>query len=384
MPIRVLLMSGSMEGGGSERQTALLLRHLDRRQFAPELFLRYRRGELLAELPDDVPVHAFDDPPRRMSVNWPGRWHGRIVRYVRDLIAQRKIDVVYDRTFHMTLVAGPAARGRAARVSTIVSPPEKILPQLEPRFLEVKRRRLAAAYRRSHVVLAVSEAVRQSALRYYGLSAESIHTLRSPVDLTRLRSLAAPAPGLDFDPSAIHIACVGRMTREKGQDVLIDALAQLRDPRLVLWMVGEGPLRGALQRRAREAGVAGQVRFIGHLNNAPAVVARCAALVCPSRYEGLPNVVLEAFGLGVPVIASDAGGIGEIVTAGQTGRLVPADDAAALAAALEGLVASPAEFRSMAAEAQSLVERRYAVEPYVEQLQSWLTSAATSRTSRRD
>lgn len=379
MPIRVLLMSGSMEGGGSERQTALLLRHLDRRQFAPELFLMYRRGELLAGLPGDVPVHAFDDHPRRPFVDWPGRRHGQLVRFVRDVIERRKIDAVYDRTFHMTLLAGPAARGRAGRVSTIVSPPDKILPQLEARFRAIKRRRLAAAYRQSHVVLAVSEAVRQSAIHYYALPPDAICTLRSPLDLTQLQTLAAAEPGFHFKSSAVHVACVGRMTHEKGQDVLITALSRLRDRNIVLWMVGDGPLRGALQQSAVEAGVVAQIHFTGHLENAPAVVARCAALVCPSRYEGLPNVVLEAFGLGVPVIATDAGGIGEIVTDGRTGRLVPPDDANAIARALEERISSPTRFEAMAAEAKRLVEHQYAVEPYIAQIESRLTSAAACR-----
>lgn len=374
--LRVLLMSGSMEGGGSEHQILLLLQHLDRRHFAPELYLTYRRGELLTEIPADVPVHAFDDAEPPLRLNWPGRKHRRAVRHLRHLLAERRIDVVYDRTYHMTLVAGPATSGIVGRVSTIVSPPDRDLPHNEPRFQAVKRRRLAAAYRQSRVVLTVSEAVRRSAIDFYHLPPDSVQTLRSPVDLRELRSRAASDPGLNFDPAAIHLACVGRMTWEKGQDLLIDAVSRIESQNFVLWLVGDGPLRRDLERQAAELGVAERVRFTGHLKSAVGVIARCDALVCPSRYEGLPNVVLEAFGLRVPVIAADAGGIRELVIAGQTGRLVPAGDADALAKALVQWL-EDRENETFQTAAARLVEREYDVPPYLERLQQWLRFAAS-------
>ncbi|WP_164102423.1 glycosyltransferase [Candidatus Laterigemmans baculatus] len=380
-PRRVLLLSGSMEGGGSERQTLLLLEHLDRRRFAPELYLTYRRGELLSEVPADVPVHAFDDTEPELKLNWPGRKHRRMVRHLRTLIGQRGIDVVYDRTFHMTLVAGPATRGLVGRVSTIVSPPDRDLTRNEPRFLAAKRRRLAAAYRQSRIVLAVSEAVRRAAIEFYDLPPDAVETLRNPLDLAGLRCRAAIDPGVPLESGQIHVACIGRMTWEKGQDLLIEAMARIDAPQLMLWLVGDGPLRGALERQAAELGVADRVRFTGHLKDAVGLLARCDLLVCPSRYEGLPNVVLEAFGLGVPVIAADAGGTRELVRDAETGRLVPAGDAGALSRAvgewLEARRGGAVPAGPLEAAAAELVEREYNLVSYLERLQNWLEAVAT-------
>ena len=147
MPRRVLFMISSMRGGGSEQQTLLLLQHLDRSQFVPHLYLTERAGDLLPRVPADVTIHAYGDQTREPMVYVPGRMLHRQSQDLSELLERHSIDVIYDRTFHMTLVAGPAARQcRIPRVSTIVSPPELALPMVERRFIWLKRRRLARAY----------------------------------------------------------------------------------------------------------------------------------------------------------------------------------------------------------------------------------------------
>ena len=147
MPRAVLLMSSSMRGGGSERQTLLLLRHLDRARFAPQLYLTERAGDLLEQIPPDVPVHSYDQAAPARGLYYPGRALAQQSRFLGQLLARESIAVIYDRTFHMTLVAaGPAKALAVPRVSTIVSPPDQALPLVEQRFVELKRRRLAQAY----------------------------------------------------------------------------------------------------------------------------------------------------------------------------------------------------------------------------------------------
>ncbi|MGY3446641.1 MULTISPECIES: glycosyltransferase [unclassified Bradyrhizobium] len=131
---------------------------------------------------------------------------------------------------------------------------------------------------------------------------------------------AAPRAGLLY---------VGRLSREKGVGVLLDAVAGT-DVRLRI--VGEGPERAALAARA-----SGDVTFLGALSRAEVLreMAKAQALVVPSLwYEGFPMVVVEAFARGTPVIASEIGGLAEVVSAGRTGALVPPGDAAALRRAI--------------------------------------------------
>lgn len=411
-PLRVLLMAGSMELGGSERQTCLLLEHLDRTQFQPHLYLTYRRGELLGKVPVDVPVEAFSDLHFSPKMNWPGRWHGRMVAHLRDLLARWQIDVVYDRTFHMTMIAAPACGRHVGRVSTIVCPPSQDLPNVEKRFVALKRARLASAYRRASRVVAVSDAVRQSALEYYALPAEQVVTLKSPVDIAGLRKAAKVDPPSWFSSTIsaeehgkaetdlqqtkpLNIVCVGRMTREKGQDLLITAASLLRNhsggrtesgvkrlEKFVVWLVGDGPLRGELEEQTGRLGLSDHVRFVGQVTSPASLVTRCDVLVCPSRYEGLPNVVLEAMALEVPVIASDVGGIPEVVQPGVTGTLVPVEQPQRIAEELAGLFQSTGRYREMAGRARALVQEHFAMPRYLEQLAGILRKAAGAGANR--
>jgi hypothetical protein len=106
--LRVLFTIGSLAGGGAERQTLLYLRHLDRRRFEPLLYLTYRQGELLDQVPDDVPVLAFWDRHRFPRWNVPGRIHRWQVRDLARVLVEREIDVLVSVTFLATLVAGSA------------------------------------------------------------------------------------------------------------------------------------------------------------------------------------------------------------------------------------------------------------------------------------
>ena len=390
-----------MELGGSERQTCLLLEHLDRTQFQPHLYLTYRRDELLGKVPVDVPVEAFSDLQYSPTMNWPGRWHGRMVTHLRDLLARWQIDVVYDRTFHMTLIAAPACGQRVGRVSTIVCPPSQDLPNVEKRFVALKRARLASAYRRASRVVAVSDAVRKSALEYYGLSAEQIVTLTSPVDIVGLKAAAKADPpvwfssGVPAELRPLNIVCVGRMSREKGQDLLITAASLLRSDsgiwtevgakgfeEFVIWLVGDGPLRSELEEQVSRLGLGEHIRFVGQVASPASLVSRCDVLVCPSRYEGLPNVLLEAMALGVPVIASDVGGIPEVVHSGVTGTLVPVEQPQRIAEELCKLNQAPGRYLEMAGRASALVKEDFAMPGYLSQLAILLRKAAESGTDR--
>lgn len=379
--IRVLLMAGSMDGGGSERQTLLLLRHLDRRRFAPELYLSYRRGVLLDQVPDDVPIHGPDPQRASPRLNWPGRMHHRDVVELTALLRRRRIDVVYDRTFHMSLLAGPACRRSGVpHLSTIVTP-DRFLPRMDRRFWRLKRRKLARAYRSAFRVLAVSDAVALDARASYALPADRVITIRNPVDLEALRQIALGGSPVSIDAGDFNVACVGRMTPEKGHAVLLSAAAQLLHTGHAgaaswrFWLFGDGPLQADLQRQAQTLGIAAQVRFCGYQSAAVAAVAACQTLASPSLFEGMPNVVLEAFTLGVPVVATRVDGTEELAGGGTRALLVPAGDAAALAAALQQVRDDPHAAVQRAAAARQAVEQEHALTKVVGQIEHWLTQA---------
>jgi glycosyltransferase involved in cell wall biosynthesis len=317
MRLPVLLMISSMRGGGSERQTLLLLNHLDRDRFVPHLYLTERAGDLLADVPQDVVIHSFQDAASRSGIYYPGRVLAQQVQHLRDLCQRESIAAIYDRTFHMTLIAGPAAGPLGiGRVSTIVSPPDLALPLVEQRFVGIKRRRLSRAYRDSRSVIAVSRQAADSAQQFYGLADDSVRVIANPVDQAMVGEAAnGAAPRRD---DRLTIVCVGRMTEEKGHRDLLSAIELAESglaqdfPPATFWLIGDGPLKAELEAQWKRVRCRHRVEFLGMVPNAAPAIAAADALVLPSHFEGMPNVVLEAMALGTPVIATRAGGTVEL------------------------------------------------------------------------
>jgi glycosyltransferase involved in cell wall biosynthesis len=210
------------------------------------------------------------------------------------------------------------------------------------------QRRLKA---RGALFLAVSEALRRQALAR-GYPADRTLTHYLGVDLARFEGAPAAEPGL-----VLH---VGRLVEKKGTAVLIDAVARLPEARLVV--IGDGPLRGALQRRAGD-----RVRFLGALppDAVAAWMRRAWLLAAPSvtardgDAEGLPTVIVEAAAASLPAVGTAHAGIPEAIGDGETGFLVPEGDAEALAARLATLLGSVALRARMGAAARRLAEERF-------------------------
>ncbi|MBX3622295.1 MAG: glycosyltransferase family 4 protein [Rhizobacter sp.] len=153
-------------------------------------------------------------------------------------------------------------------------------------------------------------------------------------------SLRADEPALPPQPVVL---AVGRHVAQKGFDLLLQAWARVAEavPEARLRIVGDGPLRAEHERLAASLGVAASVDWLGPTPQIEALYREAAVFVLPSRYEGMPLALLEAQALGVPAVAFDCPTGPAEILAPDTGRLVPAGDVAALAAALVELLSSP-------------------------------------------
>ncbi len=174
-----------------------------------------------------------------------------------------------------------------------------------------------------------------------------------------------------FPPGEPVLLAAGRLSPEKGQDLLLAALARLagRGVPFRAVLCGEGPLRGLLEGEIRDRDLGERVLLAGFRDDLPGLLAGADLLVNPSRSEGLPNVVLEAFGAGTAVVATAVGGVPELVEDGETGWLVPAGDPERLAAAIADALARPGERDRRARAAHALLEREYSPS---RQLERWL------------
>jgi glycosyltransferase involved in cell wall biosynthesis len=183
-----------------------------------------------------------------------------------------------------------------------------------------------------------------------------------PADLASDVPREAARRELGIPPDATVLAAVGRLSHEKGQDVLLAAFAQLAEAphRTLLVLAGDGPDAAALRSQARALRIEGRVRFLGHQTNVARVYAAADLLALPSRSEAMPNALLEAMCAGVPAVATDVGGVAEVATHGETAWVVPGEDPAALAAALSDALTHPAERKRRASLARRYVEQALA------------------------
>ena len=188
----------------------------------------------------------------------------------------------------------------------------------------------------------------------------------------------ASAPGRPF-----HLLFVGRLVERKGVHYLLDALARVDDDEtsgsraVHLDVVGEGSMREALEERAAALGLGDRVTFHGFVDDDVLAerYVRADAFVLPATYdakgdvEGLGVVLIEAASFGIPLIASQAGGITDIVKDGETGLLVPPGDAPALAGAITMLAADPSLAERLGSGARAHVERSFSWDRIVETLE---------------
>lgn len=361
-PIRVLFVSPSMAGGGAERVFATLLRHLDRRRFAPMLALADKSGPLLAGLPEDVEV--VECGKGRVRSAW-----APLIRLVR----RAKPRVVFTAQGHMNLVTRlampffPPGTRVVARETNI--PSRKIAHGEAPRLFGPLYRLLYPGFQ---AVVCQSEEMLRDMVDTFGLPEHKARRIPNPVDTERVRELARQGNSIlprDSRDDRPQLVAMGRLTRQKGFDLLLSALALLPRPRPLLTILGAGSLESELKAQARRLGLEKDARFTGFVDAPYATLAAADLFVLSSRYEGFPNALLEAMALGTPAVAfACPGGVEEIIRPGINGWLAPAEDVQALAALLLAHMRPGLERRAVAASISERYDVRVVVKRYEELL----------------
>jgi sugar transferase (PEP-CTERM/EpsH1 system associated) len=199
------------------------------------------------------------------------------------------------------------------------------------------------------------------------LPGRKVQTIINGVDTERFRAGAPVAPaaaGWRAD-GAFVIGAVGRLQDVKNHAALIEAFARLRTrmpgQKLRLVLVGDGPLRARLEQQAADCGAGEDIVFAGAHADVAAVLGGFSLFALPSIAEGTPVTLLEAMASELPVVASNVGGIPEVVTSGAHGTLVPAGDPEALAQALAAYVRDPELARSHGRAARARIEHSYSM-----------------------
>ena len=341
----VLFVLPNFAGGGAERVALLLLAGLDRSAFQPHLAVLEASGPLRGLVPPDTVLHELAQP--RLS---------RALLALISLIRRLRPAVVFATQgyLNVALLAArpllPAGTRIAIRESN--TPSQSLPNRRHGRLMAWSYRRW---YPRADLIFCQHRQTEAELRNDFGVSAQRLAALPNPVPVAALRAAAAaplrhPGPGLRF-------VAAGRLHRQKGFDRLIALCGGLpADAHLTIY--GEGGEHDALTAQLARHGLSHRVTLAGFSDRLPAALAGADACVVASRWEGLPNVALEALAVGTPVIATpESGGIAELAEAAPPGAVTLAAWGDAFAAAM-----ADRRPRSVQAPAPSLLPARYGLD----------------------
>lgn len=318
-----------MAGGGAERAALELATGLAERGLDVDLVLASAEGPRMADIPDAVRV--VDLKARRMLTGMPA-----LVRYLRreqpvgiaSVLNHANIALLWARRLarHPARVVVIEQNTRSVAAANGKSRRDRWMPRLASRF-----------YPWADCVAGVSAGVADDLVRLTGLDPAKVRVIYNPIvsdELVRRARAPLAHPWLG-DGNSTFVA-VGRLRPQKDFPMLLRAFETVRAQRPArLIILGEGNERAALERLAKELGIEDDVQLPGEIANPYAYMARAAAFVLSSRWEGLPTVLIEALRCGAPVIATDCpSGPREILKGGRFGVLLPVGDAEALAGAM--------------------------------------------------
>jgi glycosyltransferase involved in cell wall biosynthesis len=212
-------------------------------------------------------------------------------------------------------------------------------------------------YPKAARVIAISNGVKDSLLSF-GVCPSKIRVMYNPQPLQTFRELAAESSSVQMEQDARILVTVGRLVDLKDHVTLIHAFAKVReDADVRLYIIGDGPNRKKLESLAQALGLADDIRFLGWQPNPFALLKQADIFVLSSRFEGFPNVIVEAMACGLPVISTDCpSGPHEILRGGEAGVLVPVGDVDALARAITTLLSDRQTLTEYARKSKSRVK----------------------------
>lgn len=359
---RVLHLITSFEIGGTERQAVELLKRLNRERYDVRLAVLRNEGPFYSEIQAQFP----DVPEFPLTSFYNANALKQLAR-LRRLLLGEKTDILHAHDFYSSFLGAAAARLCGVRVIAC------------QRHLKLSDRRAHRAgtrliHRLAHRILVNSEAIRDHIIGRDGASPDKIVVIKNGVvaSQSRANSHDELCGEIGINSSSTLVGIVARLQEVKGHHYFIEAAANaLRtrtDAHFVL--VGDGPLRGEIERQAVELGIADRVHLMGDRGDVSQLVGAFDLLVLSSLHEGLPNAVMEAMSAGVPVVATSVGGTKELITDGETGYLAPPENSPALADRIVFALGDEAHRDDIVSAARRRVTTRFGIERMVESVEA--------------
>jgi len=349
---------------------AELILNLDRSRFRPCLVVLKQPGKTAEGLMEKgIPVFTLG-LPNKVSARYFLLLPGAFVRLIR-LIHRAKPVIIHSFLFQANIL------GRFA--ATIYRVPVNISSL---RVMEMEHASHAPIDRLSSFLVtrysAVCQAVKDHAVRLLDIPREKICTIYNGIDPRSYEDQDGSSlrRQLGIENSRKVIGAVGRLCRQKGMDVLIRALPELVHafPGLKCIITGDGPQRKILEALAEGLELGDSVVFVGERSDIPQIMAALDVFVLPSRWEGMPNAVMEAMAAARPVIATAVGGCPELIEPGRNGILVPPEDHKALAQAITKILQDSHRAREMGKAGRQKISQTFTINTMVRENQDMYKS----------
>ncbi len=379
--IKLMKFVAVFEVGGTERQFVNLSTRLDKSRFALSFGCLRRTGPFLdVLLRDGIPIEAY---PLDRFVSWRGlRQMLRLARRIR----RERIDVVHAYSFYGNVFAVPAARLAGAPLVLASIRDDGVC--LTPRQRAVQR----VICRWADAIVVNAPNLKRT-LVAEGFDPERVAVIGNGVDVERFRE-EGRRPGirrqLDVPADAPLVGMIARLTKFKGAQYFVDAAAWIRQRHPDAYFVIAGPrskyddgFAARLDARVRELGLDDRLIFAGCRDDVPDLLRELTVFVQPSISEGMSNAVLEAMASGRAVVATDVGGMRDLVQDGVTGLLVPPADVAALVGGVDRLLEDPALRERTGQLARRIVFDEYSIERMVERTERLYLDLVAHAQARR-
>jgi glycosyltransferase involved in cell wall biosynthesis len=326
---------GQLSTGGAEGQLLQASRGLDRRRFEPTVYCLSKEVQPIGALLQREGVTLRVAPS-------PGLAR---VRWLAAQLTSDRIDLVHAWLYIANALAWSATR--LIRRRPLVTSARNC--KVQGRVSQVAN---CLAFRGSRAIVVNSHDVATYIVRHYRAPRDRIRLVYNGIDIERFR----PGPRAGEAPGPI--VTVGRLVGQKNHALFLRAAAALtqQETAIRFAIVGDGPLRATLEAAARNLGIEKRVDFLGERSDIDHVLRDASQFWLTSRWEGMPNVVLEAMASGVPVLATDVGGVRELVRDGVDGFVLPPDDFAGFARQAHALLADPARLNEFKVAARARAE----------------------------
>lgn len=367
MTMRVLYVINGLGAGGAERSLAEMLPRLADRGVDPLVVCLDHRQEGVEGTVRALGVDVQFLPGTRIA--------SRAVK-LRGIIRAERPDLIHTTLFESNVAGRLASMGvRIPLLTSLVNTPYEQVRLKDPNISARALRsvRVVDGWTSRHFTAhfhAITNAVKMAAVRDLGVPAERITVVERGRDPARL-GVGSPErrrrsrQALDLSDDDWVIITAGRQEYQKGQVFLIEAVRILlgHHPRIVLLVAGRaGHATSDLRRAGSALESSGRLRFLGHRDDLPEVLAAGDVFAFPSLFEGLGGSVIEAMALGLPVVASDIPALREVLEEGRNAQLVASGSAEALAFALQGLLDDPERMRRFGRRSRERFEERFTID----------------------